>query len=185
MANKSEVLNDTVVALAVASVVTAIGMVGHYTMSLPTMIVGLILSFGCIIGVHFVDSMVVRKLMLWFVPSFMGLSLSSQLVATGAGAIVTAAMATMLLVSLASVIYSRFSIASLAIFSIVGVISLLILMLCGFTGTWMSLLGVIIFFGCIMYDFAMIEYSKTSEAAAMGLVISVVNMFNSIRKLVG
>ncbi len=185
MANKSEVLNDTVVALAVASVVTAIGMFFNYNMSMVTVIVGMLISIGCIFGIHFVDSVVVRKLMLWFVPSFMGLSLSSQLMATGAGAIVTAAVATMLLVSLASVIYSRFSMTSLAIFSIVGVIGLIILMLCGFTGTWMSLLGVVIFFACIMYDFAMIEYSKTSEAAAMGLVISVVNMFNSIRKLVG
>ena len=185
MANKSEVLNDTTVALMVASVVTALGMYFNYTMSLPTVIVGMILSIGCIFGIHFVDSMVVRKLMLWFVPSFMGLSLSSQLLETGAPAIVTAAVATMLLVSLASIIYSRFSITSLAIFSIVGVIGLIILMLCGFAGTWMSILGVVVFFGCIMYDFAMIEYSKTSEAAAMGLVISVVNMFNNIRKLVG
>ena len=121
--------------------------------------------------------MIIRKLMLWFVPSFMGLSLSSHLLAVGPGVIVTAAVETMALVAIASVIYSRFSIASLSIFSLVGLLGLLILMMCGFSGTWMNLLGVVIFFGCLMFDFAMIDYSKNSEEAAMGMVISIANIF--------
>ena len=183
--DKSKILNETAFALIVAALAASLGVVYNFVPQLWTLIVGFIISVGCIFGVRMASSVILRKSMLWFVAAFMGISLSSKLVGASFGMIATAMIITAMLTGLASVIYSKFSVKSLMVFSLAGLLGLIGLAMFGIQGTWVSAIGVIVYFACIMYDFHNMSDEPNAESGAMGLVISVIGLFQNIRNFLG
>lgn len=177
---KSAVLSEAALALFIGSVLTAIGMFFGAKMSIGVAIGGLILGIGCIFGVMYSKSVVARKLMLWYVASFMLFCCSTKLASASVIAITMAAIITAFLIAAANAFYTRFSVTSMFMFSLIGLIAILILSIFGTQGILFSILGAVVFFGCIMLDFATLEEHNNPEAAAMSLVTSVVNLFSFI-----
>ena len=177
---KSAVLVEAALALFIGSVLTTIGMFFGAKMSIGVAISGFILAVICIFGVMYSKSAAARKLMLWYVASFMLFCCSTKLAAASVTAIMMAAIITAFLIAAANAFYTRFSVTSLCMFSLIGVFGVLALSIFGVQGILFSILGAAVFFGCIMADFATLEDHDNPEAAAMSLVTSVVNLFSFI-----
>ena len=177
---KYQVLVQTNIALIMASLTSAIGVQLNYKMGIASLIVGIIACIGCVIGIRFVNYAFIRKLLLWFVASFLGLAMSAKLIGVDASSVVLAVIATSGLVSVAGTYYDRFSINSLALVAVTGLIGVILLGIFGITGSWVSVIGAIVFFVAIMYDFKTIDVCKNAEEGPMNLMISIINLFSNM-----
>jgi FtsH-binding integral membrane protein len=180
---KSNILSQTVGAILVAIGAAIIAIMSHYQMGMFVSIVGFMISLFCIFAVRVSKSALQRGSMVFFMAAYLGVLISSKVGAASAGVLLSAMVATGLLVALAAMLYSHFSAMSLAVFSLVGLIGLIVLSLFGVHGTWMSAAGVIIYFACLMYDFHTIGEVPNAETGTMSLLVSIVGLFTNILDL--